>query len=365
MKNNPSLKKKLLMYALILVAIVVIVVIVISLLGNATSFSEIESTMKAAGKEYYSVHNYLLPENVGDSTSVTATELAEAKFMKPLTSYNKKASLCSGQVFVKKVTAEEYMYTSELDCGSLYTSIPFYKKLTNTDNVTSSGDGLYNVGSEYIFRGDNPSNYVEYGGNYWRIVKVTQDNYVMLILNKSLEGTYVWDNRYNVEVGNTSGINDYSISRLKSSFSDLYDGTTLLTAKAKENVVPSALCIGKRYTDDDAKDNSIECQTKDTPQYIGTITASDFLMASLDANCKTTIDISCLNYNYLNQYSKDYWTLTGSVKKSEKAYLVKSRGSMESVTTSSSASIRPTILLNESVKLSSGTGTYSDPYILK
>ncbi|MEG0995246.1 MAG: hypothetical protein RSE91_04710 [Bacilli bacterium] len=340
------------------------IVLMIIIFGKNMKFSDVEEKMKSAAVQYYTVHNYLLPVKIGDSETVEASSLVKAKFMKPFTSYNSKAKACSGKVTVKKVSDSSYTYVSELDCGKLYTSIPFYKQLIDKGTVTT-GDGLYHIGNEYIYRGDNPNNYVTFGGNNFRIVKATKDNYLMLVLNHSLENTYNWDNRYNVDTNETDGINSYSLSRVKDSLNYLYKGTSVVNKAAKDKLVPQELCIGKRSVLDEGNSNIVECSVKDAPEYFGLLTVSDFLMGSVDQNCKKALDYSCLNYNYLNQFSKDYWLLTASATNSSLAYKVVSYSNIYQETTNRSLSLRPTVYLNENIKLNGGNGTYTNPYLLK
>lgn len=98
---------------------------------------------------------------------------------------------------------------------------------------------------------------------------------------------------------------------------------------------------------------------------IGLLTASDYMNASLDANCKATTDKSCQNYNYLRLKETEWWLLTGNAANDYEAYIVKSNGYIDINTTSGYKKIRPTIMLNNNVMIKSGNGSASNPFILK
>ena len=98
---------------------------------------------------------------------------------------------------------------------------------------------------------------------------------------------------------------------------------------------------------------------------IGLLTASDYLNASLDANCKATTDKSCQNYNYLKLSGTDWWLVTGSSLNSYEVYSVRSSGYLYETNAAGYKKVRPTIMLNNNVMIKSGSGSESNPFILK
>ena len=69
----------------------------------------------------------------------------------------------------------------------------------------------------------------------------------------------------------------------------------------------------------ETKDGKVECSEILEEQEVGLLPAYNFMLASLDENCKTTTSRSCGNNNYLTQFNEDYWLITavkdkGSIK---------------------------------------------------
>ena len=208
-KNNGDMKKKLMRMMLIVVGILVLFLIIILIMsffksGNKT-YEEIEEELKNAAIEYYEVQSGLLPQEEGETITVKASTLADAELMKPLSELREGES-CSGRVEVTKV-GDNIVYTPYLDCGDNYTTKELYKAVLEQGIVTS-GNGLYDMNGELVYRGENPNNYVKFADRLWRIVKFENDS-AMLILDDKYARS-VWDDRFNTERNRNDGINDYS-----------------------------------------------------------------------------------------------------------------------------------------------------------
>lgn len=54
------------------------------------------------------------------------------------------------------------------------------------------GDGLYNNGNEYVYKGVNVNNYVIYSNILWRIIKI-EDNKISLVMDKPITNIYYKD----------------------------------------------------------------------------------------------------------------------------------------------------------------------------
>ena len=369
-KDNKEMKKKLMRMMLIVVGILVvflIIILIFSLLGSGNkSYEEIEQDLKNAAIEYYEVQSGLLPREEGETITVRANTLADAELMKPLSEL-REGENCSGRVEVTKV-GDNIIYTPYLECGDNYTTKELYKAVLEQGIVTS-GNGLYDLNGEKVYRGDDVNNYVSLDNAIYRIVKVTSDNKLLLILNEvdSTMSSY-YDDRYNPAKKFNSGFNDYRISRINDYLDDLYNGKKdikILSKNDKEKLVSFNLCIGKRNEAETNNTNAIECSDVLENQMIGLLTASDYMNASLDTNCKATTDKSCQNYNYLRLKETEWWLLTGNAANDYEAYIVKSNGYIDINTTSGYKKIRPTIMLNNNVMIKSGNGSASNPFILK
>ena len=369
-KDNKEMKKKLMRMMLTVVGILVvflIIILIFSFLGSGNkSYEEIEQDLKNAAIEYYEVQSGLLPREEGETITVRANTLADAELMKPLSEL-REGENCSGRVEVTKV-GDNIIYTPYLECGDNYTTKELYKAVLE-QGVVTSGNGLYDLNGEKVYRGDDVNNYVSLDNAIYRIVKVTPDNKLLLILNEvdSTLSSY-YDDRYNPAKRFNSGFNDYRISRIKEFLDDLYSSKNdikILSKNDKEKLASFNLCIGKRNATETNNTNAIECSDVLENQMIGLLIASDYMNASLDANCKATTDKSCQNYNYLRLKETEWWLLTGNAANDYEAYIVKSNGYIDINTTSGYKKIRPTIMLNNNVMIKSGNGSASNPFILK
>ena len=302
----------------------------------------------------------------GETITVRASTLADAELMKPLSELREGES-CSGRVEVTKV-GDNIVYTPYLDCGDNYTTKELYKAVLEQGIVTS-GNGLYDMNGEKVYRGDDVNNYVQLDNALFRIVKVTSDNKILLILNEmeSTSSSY-YDDRYNQDRKFNSGFNDYRVSRMSEYLDDLYNNKldySLLSNNDKAKLTPFNLCIGKRTPTDTTNNNSLECSDVLENQMIGLLTVSDYLNASLDTNCIATTDRSCQNYNYLKLSGTEWWLVTGNSLNNYEAYIVKSSGYLDENTASGYKKVRPTVMLNNNVMIKSGNGSESNPFILK
>ena len=136
-------------------------------------------------------------KNDGEKSEVDATTLSsdDYKLMKPLSKLKKNVS-CTGKVVVQKVN-NKYIYTPYLDCCNSYKTEELYKSIKNKNKVVTSGNGLYEMNGEYVFRGDTVNYYVKLSKWLIRIVKITSDNKILLIPEYKDYYSDVWDDRYN------------------------------------------------------------------------------------------------------------------------------------------------------------------------
>lgn len=367
-------KKKMIKFMGIIVVVMIAILLILfiaSSLGNKKSntysYSDLESVLEKAAKSYFKDNKQLLPEEDDYSVEVTDSELVAAGKMNNLSDYPTKDGVaCTGVVTVQKED-DEYLYTPVLNCGDKYTSVSLSTKVLDTNEVVSSGDGLYSRSGEYIFRGENVNNYVQLDNSLWRIVKITADDEVVLINQEGAGYTTPWDNRYNEEKKYETGINNYSVSRIKDYLDKVYKNPDenlkqdIFSKKDKTKLVSYDLCIGRKSVTSEDKKNTEECKQKLKDQKYGLLTLSDYLYASVDPNCKSADTKSCKNYNYLIT-NGDWWLMTGNSANTYEAYVVKSNGTVRLDYTSNYALARPVIHLKSDVLYKSGKGTETKPY---
>lgn len=364
--SGDDLKKKLLLFGGIIIVAVVVIAVVLLLFSKKTyTYDEIEKIMTDAAEEYFKDHSKRLPVTEMQRVEIDVDTLVASEYMKEMVKYTGKEISCSGKVAVQ-TNGDGYLYIPQLNCGEDYVTQSL-KEVVIKDVVTE-GYGLYQAGNGYVYRGETVDNYLKLDNAVWRIVKVTADGRFMLILDTKMAESVPWDDRYNSQKGYNIGINNFSASRIKDSILENYntndEDKKILSDDDRSKTVAFDLCVGKRSVSDTTKDNSVECSEVMQNQKVGLLTASDYMMGSLDSNCKTIVDYSCQNYNYLATPYK-WWLVTATTDNTNEAYGVGSSGVCEAATTSSYMYPRPVIMLDGNVLFKSGKGTENKPYKIK
>lgn len=376
--------KMLKLFGVVIVGLIVVLGIgfIISLFSKKDyTYADVEDIMKNAAVNYFEENPKKLPSTTDESLEVNVSILVDNKNMKELDHYLSNQS-CKGNVLVDKVSNKEYTYTPYLKCGTDYETTTFYNAIKNKEKIVTSGYGLYAYNGEYIYRGTDVNNYVRFSDSdrVFRVVKITNDNKIVVIQEEASDNNYPWDERYNQIKDNNTGINEYKNSEISDILNYYYKGkigkensekyddyeyneeSKFLTKEDMKKLVNFKSCIGKRSSSDTSKDGSTECSTTYETK-IGLLPVYDFLNASIDPNCTTTISASCQNYNYLANDTR-YWLANGCSDNTDEVYLVLGN-SLDSTKASSNASIRPIIQLSEKVMLEKGKGTINNPYVIR
>lgn len=368
--DDPKRKMFLLMGIIVGVTILLLIILYIASLFSHRNYTyeEVEDIMRDAAISYFNDNPSQLPANEGDVVIIDSSNLVAAGKMKALNEYYESDAICTGNVQVQK-SGDNYLYAPYLNCGD-YVTLEFYKKVLQDNEITKSGEGLYSTSKAYAFRGEKVNNYVKLDKSVWRIVKITDNNDIVLISDEGLLFSQPWDNRYNEERLYESGINNYNLSRIKTYLERIYtnpvetDGEDILSDKDKSRTVSFDVCVGSRTTTSEGKSNGEECKQKVKDQKIALLTLSDYLYASLDTNCKSASTRSCMNYNYLT-YEDEWWLVTANSENTSTVFKVERDGNVKADITSSYSDVRPVIYLNSRTMYASGKGTKDDPYVLR
>ncbi|MCI8544935.1 MAG: hypothetical protein HFH09_01745 [Bacilli bacterium] len=201
--------------------------------------------------------------------------------------------------------------------------------ITDLNHVVSSGNGLYKDNKEYYYKGAVEDNYVFYSGILWRIVKVDQNNNVILISEDAL----------------TSMVLGYEADNFKKSYGyDWLNNTFYNQLSNQELLVEHSYCA-----DAILDSNDVRC-TKEETGKITMMSVYEYLKASGSKS-------------YLNN-GKTFWTV--SPNEEYKTWFVNQSGlvSNESVSGESyySYGIRPVIAVKGDTKILAGSGTKDSPY---
>lgn len=356
-------KRRLLGILVALLIVFIVIIIVVALAGNRkVSYEQLENIIIRAAKNYSESNSLYTKEELYGNKEIKVSTLIEKGYMKSLTKYLGEEKTCEAYVLVYK-NLDRYTYIPKLKCSDGYESISLKEKIVDEKNIVTSGGGLYTIGNKYVYRGELVDNYAVYSGNTWRIISIDETGIKMIQQNES--GYTVWDNRYNSEYGYASGINSFEgveASRLKTSIMSLYNNGKVITEQAKAIIVPREYCVGKRASNNTDLSDSVECQTLSELMGATTLTAAEYLIASLDEGCKSLKARACSNYNYLAKLNSTYWTTTATTENTGNAYVVSS--TIQSAQTSMSYALRLVVTVTGDINYKGGTGTKADPYIL-
>lgn len=203
-----------------------------------------------------------------------------------------------------------------------------------TNNVVSSGDGLYILDEDnYFYKGENVSNYVWYSGNLYRIVSIS-DTDIKLITDSNLS-ILAW--------GPSKTFNE----------SHLF--TWLNNTDENNSVFLESISNYQVYLKEfNYCNSSINKNCINKNKYIAsTLTRSEYLNAGG-------------KLSYLNNES-NYWIIDDT-SEVEKAYVFKEGGigsEDETATSLVSFGIRPVITINGNLTNFKGKGTKDEPYVIK
>ena len=343
------------------VIILVIIILVASCVdkNGRTNYEKIEENMKLAAKEYYDARKDKLPKEDGGSVKVNIGTLVDAELLEEIYDPQNKTNLCSGYVEVTKIK-EEYSYTSFLTCSGNYEP-KYLTDIIKSVNTDEYGNGVYNLNSEYVYRGKDVNNYLEFDNKLWRIIKIDKDGDIKLVLSEPTEDSYSFDTAYNSERDDTVGITtDYLRTDIRKTLNDYYND---FSKDAKAKIVKKELCYGKYLLTDEFSYEK-ECSVKTNPEYIGLLNATDYQNASLSNNCKTLESMDCINYNYLAKSNITSWILNTLQENTYKGISISSSGFYSSFA-SNEKRINPVIYINNKVVILKGEGTQEKPYKIK
>ncbi len=350
------------------VVILVVVIIVFSFVfkGNGSShsrsYTSIEQNLKNSAIKYANKNKKLLPKDDSEQTKITLNTLINAKYIKEVYAVDDSNTKCSGYVNILKKD-DKYKFIPYIKCGKYYETSSISDYIKNHESVVSNDDGLYKYGEKYVFRGEKPNNYLSIGEKLYRIMEIDEDNSLKLISTKRYDNTTVWDDRYNVEVNKSYGINDFAKSRLKETLDEAYK-SEYFTDEERGFMVPHSICIGKRYLNDNSIDGKAECSNVYQNQNISLITINEYARASVDPNCTSSKSESCSNYNYLQTITSSFKTMTAVADNTYQVYRI-DYGTAEAGKASSSVTIYPVIYLDKLTLYANGDGTKENPYTIR
>lgn len=346
--------------AFVMLLIIITIAIAVKLVGTKMSYEKLEDTIESATKKYLSENPSELPNEAKPTVVISANTLIEQKYLKELKKYVKDSS-CTANVLVDYEN-NSFKYQAYLTCNKFKTE-KFIDVIKNNNKISQTGEGLYEMNNELVFRGQNPNNFVMFADRLWRIVKINKEGAIHIIVTTDkADINDEWDNRYNTEKGTQRGINNFLLSRAFNNIKNFYDNNL----SAYETFLTKYdLCVGKRLEESTDKSGSLECNEKIEQQKIGLLPVYDYMNASLDGLCQTTISKECQNYNYLTDNKFKWWTMTADMKTTFDVFYVNAKGQVVSDYASANSQNRFVVALNSDVLFASGDGTQGNPYTIR
>ena len=265
------------------------------------------------------------------------------------------------------------------------TIFTFSPTLTTSSNNSSDSSGLYrstatNTGeTTYYFRGNVINNYVKFADLVWKIIRINEDGTVRLILNDSIgETTYQFNKSWAIDKmyysngsnAKTQLDNWYQTNIIDKGY-DLYVSTGTFCEQAKVKASSGGACPGVAMEQYTSYKPNFKCSKDGNGKGIinskvGLITYDEVIYAG---GYYAESNTSCYLYN--ESYNSDYdsssiWTMSpaGCTSVSSRLWYVAPTASLDVETVNHYYALRPVINLNADV-LATGTGTSSDPYVIK
>lgn len=362
MKNIIDYLKDKIYYILAGTVLIIIILVIINACSNGSGndYEDIEKDMVEAAKEYYSARKNRLPKEEDSTVEVSIGTLIDAELIDEITDPKDSTQTCSGHVEVTKV-GKDYSYTPFLTCKGNYE--PKYLTDIIKDVKTDEyGNGVYKMGDELVYRGDDVNNYVSFNNQLWRIVKVDSEGDIKLVLAQFTDDSYAYDEAYNSEAEYESGItSNYLNTNIRKVLDSYYKDNFSTDSKAK--IASKDLCVGKYVDESDKYSVEKECSIKKEDEKIGLLNASDYKNSSLDSGCTKLESQECSNYNYLSSDTITTWLLNTSSRNTYEGFYL--HGEITITEASNYININPVIFITSKSIVSDGNGTLEKPYVIK
>ena len=202
--------------------------------------------------------------------------------------------------------------------------------------IVSSKDGLYNDNGELVFKGEKVDNYLIYSNILWRIVRVNNDNSIVLVTDSKLT-----DLAYSSDTDS-----DFTKSYIMNWLNKNGQNTGILESKLnkkEEYLTYNTICL-------DTVDNlnNITCHKKDNSKYVSILGIGDYLNSKVDDS-------------YMNN-TDSIWLYNS--KKDNKAWYI-TNGNLSNDKKQSMHGIKAVITLKNTIGSVGGSGTKEDPYLIE
>lgn len=231
------------------------------------------------------------------------------------------------------------------------------------EKVVTLGDGLYVDKVEpkrYVFSGENVNNYIRYANRDWRIVAIEADGSLKVVF-PGFTDKLSWDVLGNDEWSSCS-LNNYLAN------------TFYTTLPDTSGFVRRSWYTGRLYNTGlldtvDVIEQERLAEYSGETEYagmIGLLSASDYVRASLNENCRSDVMSTTSCSSWLSKYES--WLISSDGDENDatkyKAYYFGANNNYLSTgLVKDELSVLPTAYLKRTITIIGGNGTSSDPYI--
>lgn len=208
--------------------------------------------------------------------------------------------------------------------------------IKNNNPIIETGDGLYKVNNEYLFKGKEVNNYVKYSNRLWRIVKINENNSIELVTDDN-QTVLIWGDEVDYKNSN--------IYRWLNKQEEV-DHTGIFFDSLNKPAVYldiTSWCEGKIIN------NKLDCKKDNKKDYVSLLTTIDYVSAKGKDS-------------YLNDGTSSW--LLGLDDKDENIYLSKN-GMISSTTPDSGYGVKPLITIKNNIDVQGGDGTKENPYLIE
>jgi len=207
-------------------------------------------------------------------------------------------------------------------------SKPFYEQLisNNYDSKT-----FKKINNTYYYTDNPTNNYISYSNNIWRIIKINEDNSILLISE------------------NTTGLLAYGDINSNYNESNIINWLNNNENKYFMNQITEAekyLKITNTCIDTISNIDNITCNTFDNTKYINLLSLEDYLNTG-----GNTSFINNGKYTYLSNKNEE-----------NKIWYITNNGTIDTTDGTEILGIKPTITISGNTKMISGDGTINNPY---
>lgn len=230
------------------------------------------------------------------------------------------------------------------------------------------GSGLYadpNIPNRYIYRGNDVNNYIQYSNKIWRILSIEPNGSIKMIDYK-FNSIMNWDTNGNDRWA-TSTLSNYLNSNYLAGITDtsgLVSGAWVATF-IRPSFSTTGLSISEYY-------EQYQDQESDTTSFaqVGLPTVYDYMNATASDECRNHMMTASGCSSWLSNYKGWTININGEAVDSNgnpenRAYYFGDSNKILDAKTDTAQKVFPVVVLDRNNVYQSGTGSATDPYVLK